>query len=414
MYTIEYVSMESTSKEFYLVVGIPIGSVNEQKKITGISHLLEHLFFIDRQHREAYETIKKLCVFNAYTTTDWTMFFIKCDIKDSLDCTESLLSLLVNLSLDKTIFNKEKRVVIEEMLKDEVKKSDAYGNAFGELTEGTPYANSVIGTFDSIKKIKSDQVLDYYKNKYKDAFVVYSCRNKDADVNKLRNLMAKSLKNSRFAKKGEISLQEEIIQYKHDKKDESKPVLIKYKVDRNLQKSGVNIAFKTCRHSDELRPIFDRYSYIVHEMLYNVLREENALIYSSNVDHESMRNIGVFEIFVNSYWTGSNINKLANMIIQVMLDASLLVYRDEWIERYNTRNNIKQISDKFLKVKEKTHDCLYSFTTFDYNTINPRVAICIKANEIKGKDKKAGAKYLEEKMFSVISQIFINLSMKNK
>lgn len=409
MFTIEYVSNDPGSKEFYLTIGIPVGSVNEDKKMTGVSHLLEHLFFIHPKHRESYLTIKTLCIFNAYTTTDWTMFFIKCDIKDAKVCAKSLLNLLIDFHIDKDGFNKEKRVVIEEMLKDDIKKETGYGNAYSLLTEGTPYGNSVIGNFNSIKKMNHRDVLEYYRTKYKDAFIVYSCRNKEKDVIGLHSVINTIFKNSRFAKTESVTPHKEVIQYKVNK---DKPVIINYKTDKNLQKTGINIAFKTCRFSDELRPVFDRYSYIVHELLFRVVREENALIYSSNVEHEGMRNIGVFELFVSSYWTGSNITRFLDLIIQVLLESSTLVYKDEWIERYNTRKNIKSISDSFLKVKEKTYEGLYSFTTNNYNMSNPRVAICIKSEH--NKDKKPSVQHLEEKLLNVISQIFINLSMKIK
>src|SRR3989338_5330635 len=96
------------------------GSKYETKKINGLSHFLAHMFFKGTKNRpshiEVTEPIDRVGgIFNAFTTEDWTGYFIKTDAKH-VDLNLDLVSdIFLNPLFPEQEMAKEKTVVIEEI-----------------------------------------------------------------------------------------------------------------------------------------------------------------------------------------------------------------------------------------------------------------------------------------------------------
>ena len=155
-----------------VLVLVGTGSKYETKEINGVSHFLEHLFFKGTKKRPSPRSVAEPLdrvggIFNAFTSEDYTGYFVKVD-KNHLDLALDLVSdIYLNSLLSKKEIEKERGVVIEEinMYLDtpmiyisELWKKILYGDQ--------PAGWEVAGTKETISKINREQILNYVKSQY--------------------------------------------------------------------------------------------------------------------------------------------------------------------------------------------------------------------------------------------------------
>lgn len=102
------------------LVAVGAGSRYETRKINGISHFLEHMFFKGSKKYPTAEVISTLvdgigAVNNAATSKEWTYYWIKSSAKHVELSTDILASMLKESILDKNEIEREKGVIIEEL-----------------------------------------------------------------------------------------------------------------------------------------------------------------------------------------------------------------------------------------------------------------------------------------------------------
>lgn len=148
------------------------GSRFETKQENGISHFLEHMFFKGTKKRPntqkiAYELDSIGANYNAFTSEEYTGFYIKC-AKTKIDKSLDILSDMLNGSLfEEKEINKEKGVIIEEinMYEDlpqkqiiDITKYHLYGN--------TPLGRSTLGTKEAVKSFTRKDFVKYKHDHY--------------------------------------------------------------------------------------------------------------------------------------------------------------------------------------------------------------------------------------------------------
>ncbi len=147
------------------------GSAMEPEGMNGASHLLEHLLFNGTERRtqkELYDEVDFLGAYNnAFTREDYTCFqmIVPSDFLDNgLDIQSDML---FHSTIPDDKFEKEKGIVLEEIGK-ELGNPDYRAELFflERAFSGTPYANPVLGTVESIEKIGRDALFRFYKQQY--------------------------------------------------------------------------------------------------------------------------------------------------------------------------------------------------------------------------------------------------------
>ncbi|MBI2123635.1 MAG: insulinase family protein [Candidatus Wildermuthbacteria bacterium] len=151
---------------------IGTGSKYETRKINGLSHFLEHMFFKGTKSRpsalEVTEPIDGVGgVFNAFTTEDQTGYFIKTDashINLSLDIVSDIF---LNSLFAEQEMAKEKTVVVEEihMRKDNpmIHIWDLWGQ---HLYGDQPAGWDIAGTKESVLGLSRQDLLEYVGRQY--------------------------------------------------------------------------------------------------------------------------------------------------------------------------------------------------------------------------------------------------------
>lgn len=131
---------------------------------------MEHLFFKGSTNHAPGEFDKILetkgAITNAATSKDFTHYYVTIPSKDFDLALEMHSDMLLHPLIPRKELEKERKVVIEEIMKDANSPSTlVYDNLVNMLYTNHPYKRKVIGKADIISTIQREQILDYY-NKY--------------------------------------------------------------------------------------------------------------------------------------------------------------------------------------------------------------------------------------------------------
>jgi predicted Zn-dependent peptidase len=148
------------------------GSRYETRKISGISHFLEHMFF---KGAEKYKTPKEVSeavdsfggVFNAFTGKEYAGYFIKSN-KSNLEKSVDVLSdMLLRSKFNPVEIEKERGVILEEMAMYLDAPMYQISWDFERLVFGDqPLGRDQIGTRELIQQVTRQQFLDYKSQFY--------------------------------------------------------------------------------------------------------------------------------------------------------------------------------------------------------------------------------------------------------
>lgn len=150
---------------------IKTGSINETDENNGVSHFLEHLFFKGSTNHAPGEFDKILetkgAITNAATSKDFTHYYITIPSKDFDLALEMHADMLLHPLVPRKELEKERKVVIEEIMKDANSPNTlVYDNLIKMLYTTHPYKRKVIGTANVVASIQRDKILEYYNEYY--------------------------------------------------------------------------------------------------------------------------------------------------------------------------------------------------------------------------------------------------------
>lgn len=179
------------------------GGINEDTKEKGISHFIEHMLYKGTPTRNAKKIAEEIenngGELNGFTSEEITAFWCKMPSRHLNLALEVLGDMIKNPLFDKKEFDKERKVIFEEIkmyhdtprmyVLDEIQKS---------LYDGTMKIN-LAGTFDTMSSITRDKMVMKFKELYKPNNLIL-CVVGNADFDELVKFAEKN-----FSKeKGEI------------------------------------------------------------------------------------------------------------------------------------------------------------------------------------------------------------------
>jgi predicted Zn-dependent peptidase len=148
------------------------GSKYERKKISGISHFLEHMYFKGTKKRptkiKVAETLDKIGgVFNAFTGEDFTGYFAKVAALHFETALDWVSDIYLNSLLPEKEIERERGVIIEEINMYLDTPTIYIGELWKKLLYGDqPAGWDVAGTKETVSKISRKQILDYRESQY--------------------------------------------------------------------------------------------------------------------------------------------------------------------------------------------------------------------------------------------------------
>jgi len=154
-------------------VHIKTGSINEGEYLTaGLSHYLEHVVSGGTTSRRTEQEIKDLVqsiggVSNAFTSYDSTVYFIETTGPHANIAVDTLLDYVFNPKFDEGEVNREKGVIIREILMGENDPDRKFWKFFTETAyQQSPVRYPIIGYKTSFEKVTRDQLMNYYHQRY--------------------------------------------------------------------------------------------------------------------------------------------------------------------------------------------------------------------------------------------------------
>ena len=176
-------------------IAVPVGSQNELREEGGISHFLEHMAFKGtekRTYKQLAEEVDNVGgITNAFTSKEYTQYYIKVLKKDVEMVFDILSDMLFNSSYPQEEIEKERGVILQEkaMYEDDpssVNEDLFYLKAYGD----TAFGRTIIGTSENIKRFTRDDFINYRLKNYKtNEMIIGVCGNVEED--QIQNLAEK-------------------------------------------------------------------------------------------------------------------------------------------------------------------------------------------------------------------------------
>ena len=172
------INPSSCQKTVTILILFRAGSLYERSGERGLSHFIEHLFFQGttgklKKSKDITQMIYQHGGYiNAYTTHDYTGYYIKIGAKYLEEALRVLSEMIFMSKFAKEALDREKKIVIQENNKHNSEPFRVLQELNYELIyAGTPLAESVGGTEKEIRKFDRKKILRYLGERYQEAVI---------------------------------------------------------------------------------------------------------------------------------------------------------------------------------------------------------------------------------------------------
>ncbi len=335
---------------------IATGSINETDENTGISHFLEHLFFkgTSKHPYGDFDRIleSKGAITNAATSKDFTHYYIMIPSKYFPLAMELHSDMLLNPMIPRKEMEKERKVVLEEIAKDNDNPSDIlYKNLNELLYKNHPYKREVIGKKEVIETVTREQILDYYHKWYLPSSMTTVIVG-DVDTQRALQIVARNFN----AKDIKCLIKQQKVSYPQDKRLTEKA---EKKQSFDVDTAYLMIGFKGCSAKDKKDSYtLDLLSTVLGDgrtsRLYQSIKDQKQLVYSIGAGHSSFKDDSVF--YVSANLSPENMDKVKSSIFaeiqklqkypiseEELQKAKNIIERDTYYSRESVENIANEI-----------------------------------------------------------------------
>lgn len=305
---------------------VKTGSDNENKKINGISHFIEHMLFEGTKKRKNSRIISNEIErlggeLNAYTSNERTSFYVRVPKKHADKALDLIADILQNPLFSEKTIEKERRVILKEInLHKDEPRFHQWILFTQTLFKKHPAKLPPYGTAESVKGIRRKDMLNYYTEYYTSNNTILSIvGNFNKNITQKIKSQFKNFKSKKLPKIKEII---EPKQNKIEIKKEKRKILSSYMV---LGYKTVSRTNKDSYTLDVIRSILGRGQ---SGKIFDEIRNKRGLAYEVGVHHDPSSNYGFFAVYLNT--DKKNIKKIINIIL-------------------NEFNNLTNITEKDLK-----------------------------------------------------------------
>jgi zinc protease len=153
-------------------IWVGTGAKNETPEIAGISHFFEHMLFKGTTKRQAGEIAREIKAVggyqNARTSLDTTNYYVVVPSEKVNLALEVEADAIMNSTFDPREIERERQVILEEKrLKEDNPQGKLGLLLYQAVFKGTPYANDILGTSESLARIDQKTFVQYYQKHYR-------------------------------------------------------------------------------------------------------------------------------------------------------------------------------------------------------------------------------------------------------
>ena len=152
-------------------IWVDVGSRDERPEENGISHLIEHMSFKGTKNRSAIQIAKELDAIggmsNAFTGRENTCFHARVLARHFSVAADILSDIFLNSVYDPEEIEKEKWVILQEIrTQEDSPEEHVHDLLYRVFWKDHPIGMPILGTEDTVKKIKREDILDYLSLHY--------------------------------------------------------------------------------------------------------------------------------------------------------------------------------------------------------------------------------------------------------
>jgi len=296
----------------------PFAASHESSEIKGIAHFIEHLLFTGtetRTHEDISREIEKRGgILNAFTAQDVTSYWFKLPSEHLFSGIDIIIDMLKNPKFDEEKFEKEKKVILEEIkMYHDMPQRHVFEKIEENLYE-KPFGEGIIGSKETVSKMTRDFVKEFFSKKYSpENYIVTLVGNADFDK------VCEYLENSFEICGGKIEALE----------------IKKKNAETTEERDGIDQAhFVFAMHApesiDEKRYALETlHSYLASGMsskLFLEIREKRGLAYSVRGAIHSEKNYSYYSIYVGT--TKESIPEVKKLILEGFEKVSEMTEKD--------------------------------------------------------------------------------------
>ena len=306
-------------------IWVKTGSCDEESRIGGISHFVEHMMFKGTPDRDAYRIscdIDKLgASTNAFTGKEATCFYVKAMSENYLKACDVICDMLEHALFDSDEMNRERHVIEEEIKMSKDDPEDFGHDALGDgLFRGTPLGKSVIGTATNIGRVSHNIMADYVEKQYtRDSIVVSVAGRFDPDE-------VCSYFEKRFMNRGAAKPERAVSRPKYEPFTRS--------FTRDINQAHLFLGTKSVTMNDDWTYAYQIMNNIMggsmSSRLFQNIREKKGLAYTVFSDNIAYRDGGYYEIYAGV--SMDNVRKAVNGIKEELDVFAATTVTDEELE----------------------------------------------------------------------------------
>jgi predicted Zn-dependent peptidase len=307
------------SKSVSIEICVKAGSVNENKKQSGISHFIEHMLFNGTKKRPSSHAISNEIEklggdFNAATSHERTVFYIKVPGKHIDVALDVLSDMLINPLFDEKTTEKEKKIIVDEikMINDQPRYFQWV--LFQEaLFKKHPAKNPIYGSIEVVNSLHRDNLLNYFKT-----FYIPSNMSVFVVGNTGKNIHSKL---ERYF--GSIPVSGKLRKERFFEPKQTTTVTKRLK--RKTLQSYMILGYKTpnrrnkdCYSLDIIRAVLGKGQ---SGWIFDRVRTELGLAYDVGVVHHPCSDFGFFSVYVNTAKKNQELVKKEILLLLKKLEA---------------------------------------------------------------------------------------------
>ncbi len=291
-------------------VTVRVGSNDETDKIRGVSHFIEHMLFEGTKKRPSSKLITKEIdkrggEVNAFTGNERTSFYVHI-LKKYYDVALDVLSdIIKNPLFSDEAFEKEKRIILEEIeMVYNQPRSDQWNLFQKALYRRINAKYPIIGYHDTIKNMNKRDLVNYYKKYYIGSNISVSVVG-DVDIKKVSKY---------FEDVKEGKVKRKIVR-------EPKQKTVRTLIDkRKITQSYFVLGYNTVPRKNKDSYAFDLLKVVFgggfSSRLLDELRNKRGLAYNVGAHYEVGLDFGFFACFVGS--DKKNLKIIKKIVLDVM------------------------------------------------------------------------------------------------
>ncbi|MBI4115214.1 MAG: insulinase family protein [Candidatus Omnitrophica bacterium] len=162
-----------------VAIWVKVGGRYEPKKISGVSHFLEHMLFKGTGKRSSKQIKKEVegvgGMLNAFTAEEATCYFSKLPAEHFARALDVLSDMVRDAALSKKELERERPVILEEIKMYKDQPAQYVHELMGELLwPEQPLGRSVAGCFESVSSIRRQDMVGFKKKYYQPKNILVS------------------------------------------------------------------------------------------------------------------------------------------------------------------------------------------------------------------------------------------------